>query len=101
MSIREGWNFHNDIALDLETIAKRNLKLDNIEETIFYADDIESGTFAEVMLLLLREKTAYKTNDDIKEFSTELKDIFGMKGNNINSEVAEDLYERFKTLIRL
>ena len=100
MSIREGWNFHNDIALDLETIAKRNMKLNNIEETIFYADNIESGTFAEVMLLLLREKTAYKTNDGIKEFSIELKDILGMKGNDINSEVAEELYERFKTLIR-
>ena len=60
--LRDGWNFHGDIAISLETIAcsyfgivyKQN-------ETILYASCIESYSFAEVMIELLRSKTNYSS----------------------------------------
>lgn len=51
--MREGWNFRNDIALNLERIARNEFGLkDRPIDKIFDADMIESCTFVEVMIAI-------------------------------------------------
>ena len=68
--LREGWNFHNDIAVPLEHNACAIYgESGRPVDKIYDADAIEAGNFAEVMLLLLRAKSDYSSDrTDIDAF---------------------------------
>lgn len=98
---REGWNFHNDIAIDLEGKARRFLKYaDQPVNTIFHAGAIESdGRFAEVMIILMREKShMQRDSDEINDFVSTCAPYIGLSGVEIGDEKANELYESFKNL---
>lgn len=99
--IREGWNFHNDIAISLESHARRIMKYtDRPYETIFDADAIESESFFEVMIILLWHKNEYISNDKISNFIKKGKEYIGVSGHKIPNETANKLFEEFKELIK-
>lgn len=101
MNLREGWNFHNDIAINLERIARNTFnpgKAYGSDDTIYCADAIETNTFAEVMIILLRKKYGYKENTNIDNFSAKLQKVWAVSGIVIEPEVAESLFTEFKIL---
>lgn len=100
--LREGWNFHGDIAIALEGIAS-----DYFGETgrpftkIYDADAIEQGAFVEVMSHLLRLKTGY-SNDcpEIDDFVSRSKTFLSKTGSQIPPEVSQALFDEFVTLFK-
>lgn len=100
--LREGWNFHNDIAISLEYDARRILGYrDRPFNTIFDADAIEGVNFAEAMIILLRKKTEYlQENAEVAAFIKECSPYVGMHALDIEPEIAAELYERFTALIK-
>lgn len=100
--LRDGWNFHGDIAIPLEGDARQYFGDINRPVTKIYdADSIESCSFAEVMILLLREKTGFNNEcGEIDEFVKECAPYLGVSGNSIEPETASRLYERFTKLFR-
>lgn len=102
MNLREGWNQHNDIGIKLENIARGIVnpgKPYGADGTIFSADSIEEGTFAEVMICLLRLKKGFAENSDIKEFSDSLGEIWSKSLNLIEPVKAQELMEKFEKLM--
>ena len=99
---RDGWNFHNDIAINLENEARKLFKWDARPEQItFDADAIESGNFAEDMIILLRKKTNYSNScDDIDNFVVKLGVNIGKSGTEIGKETAQELFDEFKIIYR-
>ena len=83
--LRDNWNFHGDIALPIEMIARRYLGLSgDRRETIFDADAIESEHFVECMSILLRTKSNYSSNNgNLEDFIAECKPYFGVNGHVI------------------
>ena len=100
--LRENWNFHGDIALPLEMEARVYYSLNgNRGETIFDADAIESGHFIECMSILLRAKSHYSwSNENVENFLEECKPYFGVNGNNIPKDTAQDLFDRFLEIFK-
>lgn len=98
--LREGWNFHGDIAIPLEGIASSHYgRIGRPMGTIYDADAIEVSTFVEVMIILLRERTDMSDeNDDIDEFVRDCSPYLGMSGNLIPKETAQRLFDRFENL---
>ena len=98
--LREGWNVHGDIAVELENDANYYFKgIGRPVDKIYDADAIELGRFVEVMILLLREKTSFNNeHDDIDEFVTDCAPYLGKSGNSIDPEIANQLYSRFTSL---
>lgn len=98
--LRDGWNFHNDIAIALEGIATRYFGWVGRPMTkIFDADAIESGSFAEDMIILLRVKSDYSNElTDIDEFVVKAGPYVGKNGNTIDNEIAQKLFDEFKRL---
>ena len=97
---RESWNFHNDIAIPLESDACQYYGDTGRPLTKIYdADAIESGNFVEVMLILLREAT-HMINDNtaIDEFVRSCSPYLGMRGSEIPKETAQELYDKFKAI---
>lgn len=98
--IRNGWNFHGDIAIQLERDARYLFgDVDRPVTKIYDADSIEICNFVEVMILLLREKTGFNNeHEEIDEFVRDCAPYLGVSGNSINPEVADRLYQRFSKL---
>ena len=98
--LREGWNFKNDIGLPLESIARRFYRnTDRPFGKIYDSDSIETGSFIEVMVILLREKTQYTSeNDSIEAFVNKCTSLFGKSGHDISPEVASELFKEFTEL---
>ena len=95
--LRDGWNFHNDIAMALESIARNQFgNVDRPFGKIYDADSIETGCFIEVMIILLRLKSKMEdNNDDITEFVKSCSEYLGESGNDIPNETAQNLLDRF------
>lgn len=98
--LRDGWNFHGDIAIPLEHNANSfyggTFRPMN---KIYDADAIETGNFVEVMILLLRESTHFSNEyDAIDEFVRECAPYLGKSGNSIDREIAAGLYAKFLEL---
>lgn len=100
-SLREGWNFHNDIALRLEMESRHIFgDRDRPYTKIYDADSIESGKFAEVMIDALREKTGRENDrEDIDSFIKLCSKYVGTSGHQIDQRVAQGLLDRFMELI--
>lgn len=98
--LREGWNFHGDIATQLESIAVHHFgDIGRPITKIYDADAIEVGNFIEVMILLLREKTNMENDHDkIDSFIRTCAPYLGMSGHSIPKETAQDLFDKFKVL---
>lgn len=98
--LREGWNFHGYIAIELEGIASRYFNAYVRPMTKIYdADAIESGCFVEVMIILLRESTNMENDrDDISRFVKDCRSYLGKRGAYIPKETAQNLFERFKAI---
>ncbi len=100
MMLREGWNFHNDIAITLEHYAMKQFGYyERPFETIFDADAIERSSFVEVMIVLLRERSSMRNDrNDIDEFVEECSKYVGISGNDLDKEKANELFCWFKKL---
>ena len=98
--LREGWNFHGDIAIELESIACRHYgDIGRPVYKIYDADAIEVGSFIEVMIILLREKTNRRDEcPDIDGFVKLCAPYLGMNGNVIPKDKAQELFDRFQEL---
>ena len=100
--LRKGWNFHNDIAIPLEGIASRCYgDIRRPFEKIYDADAIERGSFVEVMVVLLRNKTDMNNERyDVDEFLSECASYWGVNGNDIPPEIAQEYFDRFRELYK-
>lgn len=98
--LRNMWNFHGDIAIQLEGDARIYYGwTDRPFTTIYDADSIEQGSFAECMIILLREKSKYSCeNDTIDAFVNECGKYIGQPGSTISAETADSLYNEFERL---
>lgn len=99
-SLREGWNFHNDIALRLEMKSRHVFgDKDRPYTKIYDADSIENGKFAEVMIDVLREKTRREIGrEDIESFIVLCTRFIGKSGYQIDKRIAQGLFDRFLEL---
>ena len=97
--LNKAWNPHGWIAVPLETIAKSILgnEVDNINNTFLSADNIESGTFVEVMFFLLRKK--YGLEETYTDFAKKCQPLFGKAISKTDEELASSLMDEFRTLI--
>ncbi|PNV62226.1 hypothetical protein C0033_08925 [Clostridium sp. chh4-2] len=103
MTVRKGWNAHGDIGMVLENIARNILNPGvpyGADYTIYDASAIESGTFAEVMICLLRHEKGYEDIEEIEDFSKSLADIWGKSLHDIEPEKAQKLLDKFVILIK-
>ena len=98
--LREGWNFHGDIAISFESIASRHYgDVGRPTKKIYDADAIEGGCFVEVMMMLLRNRSGMNNEDDgIESFEQECAPYLGKRGNTIPKETAQQLFDRFQEL---
>lgn len=99
--VRDGWNFHGDIAIPLESIARECFgDIGRPVTKIYDADCIEQYSFIEVMIHVLRYKTMFNNeHDNIEKFITKCAKYFGESGNVIDKETADSLFEEFQSLI--
>lgn len=99
--VRNGWNFHGDIAIKLEEIAKEYFGgINRPVNKIYDADCIEQYSFAEVMISILRYKTSNNNdNEAIEDFINKCSEYFGVSGNAIDQEIADNLFKEFQSLI--
>lgn len=101
--LREGWNVHNDIALSLEYTARSILNPGvpyGADNTIYSADSIESGSFAECVVCLLRRKYGYNCNDAIDGYITKLAPVFGKSLHSVDPELIQALLDEFDSLMK-
>lgn len=98
--LREGWNFHGDIAIALEDIASRHYgDIMTPMGKIYDAASIEHGSFVEVMIMLLRDEMGLDDGiDELDEFERDCAPYFNANGNTIPKETAQELFDRFKAL---
>ena len=98
--LRDGWNFHGDIAIRLENIASQYYgDIGRPVTKIYDADAIEQGYFVEVMIMLLRDQTGRNNeHEDVDEFVRSCAQYLGVSGNNIPNEIAQELFDRFEEL---
>jgi hypothetical protein len=100
MALREGWNFHNDVALPLERIARRYFAYtDRPVDTIFDADCIEGSTFVEAMIVLLNAKFSNKHFAEKDELIIKCKDYLCV-GGKIDNIIADKLFGEFEELFK-
>lgn len=96
----ENYNFHNSIAIPLEIKARNIMGVtDRPVNTIFDADIIESHSFIEVMVLLLRLKSNYVYSNLIQNFIEKCIPYFYVNGNKIDKTIANQLFKNFEQLI--
>lgn len=100
--LRDGWNFHNDIAMALANIARRHYGESEISTTKIYgANAIGSGHYVEVMIEILRDITNREDNhDDIDQFAKDCAPYLGTRGIDIPKEEAQEIFERFQEIYR-
>lgn len=102
--LREGWNFHNDIAVELEGIINNkhgDSDLGRPFHKIYDADVLDAGgTFAECMIEEVRHATDYDSEDQrVDAFVRKCTPYIGMPGSQIEPETAQGLFDEFKSLI--
>ena len=100
-TLRDGWNFRNDIAIRLEMKARGVFGDKNRPYTKIYdADSIEQGNFAEVLIAVLREKTGRENNrEEIDKFVKVCSGFIGISGYEMDPRLAQALLNRFLELI--
>jgi len=100
-SLRDGWNFHNDIAIRLEMKARQVFgDRDRPYTKIYDADSIEQGKFAEVMIDVLREKTGRENDrEDVDEFIKLCSQFIGKSRYEIDSRISQGLMDKFIELL--
>lgn len=84
-------NFHGYVAYPLEEIAERFLSKQD-----FSADAIEAGNFAAVMALIVG---SHGDTEESKRFLKDCSAYLGKSANEINTDVAIKLFEKFKSII--
>ena len=99
--LRDGWNFHGDIATELETMAR---KLYGDKERpfgkLYDADGIECEYFAECMIEMVRKVTSYTSEDDsISSFVKKCIPYMGMSGKKIDRNISQELFDEFCTIV--
>lgn len=95
------WNFHNHIALKMENYARDAMKLRKRPiDTRYDADAIETYSYAEVMIILLRIKTKYRYKEKIDEFIEECKPYIGKSASEIGNEKSKQLMVCFKKIYK-
>ena len=98
--LREGWNFHGDIALPLEYIARGYFMIEPLDKKLpnyfFGADMIECGNFVEVMLFLLRSKLGL--DSDLSEFVDKTRAYLGCTAGEIPNSTSQSLFTDFEKL---
>lgn len=96
--LRNGWNFHSDIALVLERIAESY----SAPIPSFCADAIESSTFAETMIFLLDQKgSPLLCEEEINAFKEKAYPYLDKSGHQIDPETAQELLNEFRMLMRV
>lgn len=98
--LRDGWNFHGDIAIELENIAVRYFgNIGRPVTKIYDADAIEASYFVEIMIILLRVCTNMENDrDDVDRFIKDCAVYLGKNGNSIPKEIAQNLFDNFREL---
>lgn len=98
--LREGWNFHDDIAVKLEAMAARDLKSINRNvKRVYDAEVIEQGRFIEVMLVLLMERVLkVSIHEEIDQFARDCRPYAGLNVNVIPKEEVQRLFNTFLKL---
>ena len=96
-------NFHNEISLRIESDARKAfpefVNESNFRQTVFSADRVDSGMFAEAMLLILRWKYRFMRNDTLDCFSARASRYFGLGYSDIPSEEAAALFTAYRGLL--
>lgn len=90
----EQWNFHNYIAVPLETYSRKYI---GIQHTT--ADDIDLGAFVENMLDVLG--VVYGDFDELVAFVDVCREYEGRSHHDIPDDVSKKLFEEFQRLIRI
>lgn len=98
--LREGWNFHDDIALRLEMKARQLYgDSDRPYTKIYDADSIEGGCYAEVMINLLRMKSGYENSNEVIDlFVKKCAGYIGKSGYEIEPSKSQELLNEFLEL---
>ena len=94
-------SFHGRIAIPLEAKASSLFDRNNRAVDVIYdADSIESGYFAEVMIILLRMKSSYKIGqEEIDRFVIDAAQFVGKSANEMERDTAQMLFDKFTALI--
>lgn len=95
-------NAHGNIAVPLEFRAQEILNCDSmgVVGTIFQADSIESGTFAEAMIYLLVEYANRQCSEKNEEFIAKLAPFLGKSLNHMDYTEASELFAEFEALVK-
>lgn len=88
----EHWNFHNFIAVPLETYSRTYLGATHVT-----ADNIDLGAFVDTMLKILT--VAYGNAEEQKDFRASCRKYAGLSYHEIPDEISKDLFERFENLL--
>lgn len=90
--MEEHWNFHNFIALPLESYSRKYLGTTHIT-----ADDIDLGAFVDTMLEIL--VMVHDDADERKDFIDSCRKYTGLSYHEIPDEISKSLFERFENLL--
>lgn len=99
--MRENWNFHVDIAMELEDIARDYFKWNQGRplHKIYDADVIQNDSFIIVMLILLISVTEQANDiEEINEFNQNALKYISLNPNEIDKIDAKRLFDKFKQL---
>ena len=96
---KDNQNIHGYIAYPLENYARGifGLSYEATKDSIFSADSIESGSFVEVMLYVLRKKLGIYKN--LSDFIEECKPFLGKTLSNNDFEAVLSLYNQCKKML--
>lgn len=101
--LRDGWNFHGDIAIELESIANSILGgIGRPVNKIYDADCIETYSFAECMIILARKYSNFSCEcDDVDKFVMKAREYIGVSGNSMEKQLANELFDEFKAIVNV
>lgn len=86
-------NFHNYIAIPLETISKRLLD----PKPDITANDVELGGFVAIMTYLLYTKIGL--TEEVLNFYKKASQYLGLSANEMDFDAAYQLFNEFKVLL--
>ena len=88
------------ISLQLETTARKVMNFKNRPiGTMYDADSIESESFIEVMVLLLKVKNNFAVKEEIENFADKYSFYIGKSVNTIGLEKATAICKEFEVLL--
>lgn len=99
----DGWNFHNYVAIPLESKAHRVLGAGRDWEKrnkYYSADSIEGGNFISVLDMVLRVATNYDNNEDIDKFLIKNNNSRNIGATSMGKEKAIEIYNEYKELLK-